>query len=179
MDDGDRLTPAAIFQIVGDVKDRKADPQDAKQLLAHFCDCYDRREPIPPELLMHLRDSFSAYLSGRQSIESALGLARRTGRPNADPEMRIAMATEVLRMRLENRTAHQEALAQVSEKFGWGITIVSEAWAAHRLDAVLMLRLERQMDSCPWSDDERERLLEIFEGVPGFIPSGKSANKPE
>jgi len=177
--DDDNLTPAAINQIAWDVVERKADPKDARLLLEHFRDCYDRWEPIPHELLMHLRDSFAAYLSGKQSIESALGLVRKTGRPTADPEMRIAMATEVLRLRLKNRTAHQEAIAQVSQSFGWGITIVSEAWAAHRQDAVQTLRLERSLDSYPWSDDERERLCEIFDGVPGFIAPGNSPNKAE
>jgi hypothetical protein len=179
MSNDDRLTPAAINQIAWDVVERKADPKDARLLLEHFRDCYDRREPIPHELSMHLRDSFAAYLSGKQSIESALGLVRKTGRPTADPDMRIAMATEVLRLRLVQRATYEDAVAQVGDAFGWGKTIVGEAWEAHRQDALLTLRCEKALDSYPWTDDEQARLNEIFDGVPGFITPGKSGNKAE
>jgi len=86
------------------------------------------------------------------------------------------MAADVLRCRLDG-TAHQECLAVVSDKYGWGQTIIGEAWAAHKQDALILLRLERAADKYPWAPDEVQRLAEIFKDEPWFIAPGKSPNK--
>ena len=130
-------------------------------------------------LLRHLRDSFQNYLSGnRKTMESALGLKRKKARPKADPEMRIDMAYEVLSLRLV-KMSHQDALHEVSEKFGRGITVIGEAWVTHKFDVLAKMRFERLANSRPWKPDEFKRLKEIFCKKPRVITSEKSRTKPE
>lgn len=170
----DKLTPATIFQIAWEIRDGEADPEDARRLLELFCECRDGNHP--PGLIEHLRSAFSIYLKGERTLESALGLARRKGRPKADPDMRQRMAAEILQHRLAGMP-HQECLTKVSEKFGWGETIVGEAWRDNQLDALILLRLERALDEYPWTANEVERLSEIFASAQWFIAPGKSQNK--
>lgn len=158
----EKLTRAFINFIAWDIREGVASPEDARRLLECFCNAFDDRESFPPELLHHLRDAFRAFLDGEKTIEAALGIARKTGRPKADPEMRGQMATEILRLRLFDGVSHQDALAIVSERFGWGETIVAEAWREHQQDAIVMIRLERALESYPWTPEEVQRLDEIF-----------------
>lgn len=157
----EKLSRAAIHGIAWDIREGEASPEDARSLLECFCNAFDDKESIPPELLRHLRDAFSTFLKGEKSIEAALGIARKTGRPKADAEIRAQMAREILRLRLGG-TSHQNALAAVSERFGWGETIVAEAWKCHQQDAIALIRMERHLESYPWTPEEVTRLDEIF-----------------
>ena|SRR3569833_302148 len=168
----EKLTRATINFIAWDIREGVASPEDARRLLECFCNTFDDRESFPPELLHHLRDAFRAFLDGDKTIDAALGIARKTGRPKAAPEIRMQMATEILRLRLDG-TSHQEALATVSERFGWGETIVAEAWRAHQLDAIVMIRMERHLESYPWTPDEVARLDEIFANKSWYLTPEK------
>lgn len=175
----ENLTPRAIVQIAWDVIDGKADKADAENLLALFCDCVDNRQPVPRDLAVHLRDSFRRYLAGEKTIGAALGLAKKKGRPKADQELPIKMATEVLRLRMR-KTIHEGALANVAGKFECGVTAVSDAWRKHSQDAIISIRLERHLDKFPWTAREMAMLDSIFVGKSWYIgTSGKSAIKPE
>lgn len=174
----DELTQADIIQIAFEIREQTADPEDARRLLSQFCDFYDdRNETIPHELIMHLRDSFRSFLAGEQKLESAFGLKRKRARPKADPKMRTLMAVELLRLRLI-KVSHQDALNEVSEKFGWGVSVIGEAWNAHKQDALICLRLERTLDASAWMPDEITRLTEIFGKEPWILAPEKSATKP-
>ncbi len=168
----EKLTRAFINFIAWDIREGVASPEDARRLLECFCNVFDGKESFPPELLHHLRDAFRAFLDGEKTIEAALGIARKKGRPKADPEMRGQMATEILRLRLDG-TSHQEALATVSEQFGWGETIVADAWREHQLDAIVMIRLERHLETSPWTPEEVQRLDEIFAGKSWYLTPEK------
>jgi hypothetical protein len=162
----EKLSRAAIHEIAQDVREGEASPKDARSLLECFCGAVDDREAIPPELLRHLRDAFRAFLNDEKTIEAALGIARKTGRPRADPEIRMQMAEAILRLRLDGM-AHQEALSTVSEQFGWGETIVAEAWRTHQQDAIVLLDLEHWLESDSWTPQALARLEEIFTNKPG------------
>lgn len=178
MGDSSELTRAMIFQIAWEVREGKAKPDEARRLLEYFCDCYDEGKEIPEYLIRHLRDAFRAYLNTRTTtIQRALGLTRKRGRPEAGEEQRTHMAAEVLRHRLKGE-AHQDALESASEVFGCGISIVGEAWAQYKQDAIAMLRLERALDSYPWTPPEVDRMCKIFQGETWFIAPENSANKP-
>jgi len=157
----DDLTQADIIQIAFEIREQTAEPEDARRLLSQFCDFYDRNEAIPHELIMHFRDSFRVHLAGEQKLESALGLKRKKARPKADPKLRTVMATELLRLRLM-KMSHQDALQEVSEKLGGGVSVIGEAWNAHKQDALICLRLERTLDASAWTPDEITRLTEIY-----------------
>jgi len=182
------LSPNEILEIASEIREQTAKPDDARQILEHFCDLHDLwltnrlnddQSSQFKILLQHLRDSLHNYLSGnRKTLESALGLKRKKARPKADPEIRIDMAYEVLILRL-TKMSHQDALREVSEKFGWGITVISEAWATHKFDVLAKMRFERSANSRPWKPDEFKRLKEIFCKKPRVITSEKSRTKPE
>lgn len=173
------LTRAEIHQIACRIRDQTATPEDAQQLLTQFCDFWDRGATIPLELNRYLRDSFISYLEGNQNLESALGLKRKKARPRADPKLRTDMATQILKLRLMEDMSHEDAREKVSAKFGWGITIMNDAWKAHKQDALISLRLERASDGYPWTAEEVKGLTKILGKEPWFVSAEKLATKPD
>lgn len=167
----EEITPATIFQIAWEIRDGEADPDDARRLLEHFCEC--PQHLLPNSLHEHLRLAFGAYLRGEKTIDAALGLTKRKGRPRADQDMRTRMAVEVLRRRMDG-VAHQECLELVSEEYGFGTTIVGESWRQFKQTALIVLDLEcSRRESGNWSPSEKNRLIEIFGSEPWFRHNGK------
>jgi hypothetical protein len=78
---GEPLTESQINQIAFAVRDGTAKPQDAKRLMAHFCELVEHRKPLPPRLLEHFRATFRAYLDGTKKLEAALGVVARGDGP--------------------------------------------------------------------------------------------------
>lgn len=176
--DVEELTHANIWHIAWDIREGKANPSDARRLLEKFCNEFDRGMfnsgmYTQDYLLRHLRDAFRAYLDKEKTIEAALGLVKKTGRPKADEQVRMQMAAEVLRCRI-NGMSHQDALSEVSTNFGWGETIVAEAWAAWQPEAIYRLRNERPRDESPWTLTEIQKMDEIFGDKPWYMTPGKS-----
>src|SRR5713101_7323956 len=105
-----QLSPSKLNLIAFDVRDGKAKPGDAKRLLAHFCDCVQAGKPVPDRLMEHLKDAFRAYLQGRRVVDGrvfvvrtinvALGIKAKKGRPTADEQRKIQIAAAVLEKRL-------------------------------------------------------------------------------
>jgi hypothetical protein len=161
------LTPSELNLMAFDVRDGKASKDDAKLLLQLFCQSIEHglisaRDPVADLLLAHIREAFRAYLNGGRTIEAAFGLTRKMGRPaEADEQMQMQMAAEVLRHRLAGGS-HQEALAEAADRFERGVTIVGEAWRRHRVAALVIVRDERDRDRYPWTPEEVERLKQIF-----------------
>lgn len=169
------LTPATILEIAYEARQGKADPDDARRVIEMFCASADSN--FPPELIGHLQASFREYLSGGKTLEAALGLVRKKGRPDANENVRQSMAAAVLRNRLDGMT-HESSIAAVSDEFGWGESIIKEAWADNKQIALTLLRLERAEDGSHWTENERERLTKIFAKEPWFTPPEKSPIKP-
>lgn len=166
----EKLSPREIFSITCDVNDGTADKADAEKLLAQFCAYVDNQQPLPRDLAVHLRDAFRRYLGGEKTIDSALGLVKKKGRPAANEDEQTLMATEVLRRRFLG-TSHQDALSFVAEKLNCAESTVGEAWKKHKLDAWIVFRMERNPDESPWSEDELNRLVKIIEkNQPPFAP---------
>ena len=172
------LNSAEVNQIACEILDQTAKPEDARRLLSQFCDLYDwgidkfqedqaRQFEI---LLRHLRDSFISHLEEGQNLESALGLKGKMGRPKADPNIRMQMAKEVLKLRLKS-LSHQDALVQVSKKFGWVESVIGEAWKEYKQDGVILLRQERPSDAYPWTPEEVEKLTKIYKKLNEEIES--------
>ena len=177
--DAEELTPSAIFSIAWDIRDGNANPADARRLLEKFCNDFDKgmfRTGMNEQdyLLRHIRDSFCDYLDNeKKTIEAALGLVKKKGRPKADEQVRMKMAAEVLRYRMGGGS-HQDALTEVSKTFCWGETIVGEAWAAWQFEAIIVLRCERPLDEFPWTPDEIKKMDEIFGDKPWYVMPGKA-----
>jgi hypothetical protein len=169
------LTDFQINQIAFAVRDGIATPEDAKRLVAHFCELIERRKPFPPRLLEHFREAFSAYLSGTKSLEQALGMARKKGRPPADEVIQAKMAAEVMRRRLVG-TSHQQALEETAHKYGWAESVISIAWRGHRMSALQLIVVERVNIQPLFTESEKRLLRKIFHDMPKLDYSGKIAD---
>ena len=78
------------------------------------------------------------------------------------------MATEVLRLRMAGDN-HRDALGTVAAQFFKEETTISDAWAEWKQDALIALRLERDLDKFPWSEEEIQRLEKIYEKEQRFL----------
>jgi hypothetical protein len=153
------LTRARIFQIAWDVRQGEADPDDARRLIALYC---EPNNEAPRELVDHIKSSFRAYVSGEaSSLDSAFGLKRRRGRTPSNEQARINIAVAVLRQRLLGKS-YEDALADTEELLKIGRTKITEAWSACKLEALVTVRLGRPNDR-PWSPVEQRRLIAIYE----------------
>jgi hypothetical protein len=169
-----RLTPAHINQIAFAIRDKKGAPDDARALLALFCQAVESRrilprDPVANRLLEHVRGALRAALDGRgrdSSVDRALGLIRRRGNQHQVPEGElILMAAEVLRHRLAGKP-HQSALDKAEKRGGWAQGLISKAWRMYPQTALMVVQAER--GSAGFSEEERERLRRIFKNRPGF-----------
>lgn len=153
-------TPGEQIQISWDAKDGRAKPDDVKRMMELFCDCVDSGEEIPRNLAIYFRDSFRRHLDseGKVNIERSLGLKRRKGRPEANNSN---LAVDFLRFRMQGES-HQESLALVSERFECGESIVADAWKYDQLFAYATLTKERQTAGQPWTEEEKDRLVELL-----------------
>lgn len=159
------LTNSDIRQIAGNLRDDRAAPDDARMLLEQFVHgCYADDGP-PSELLIYLRDAFSDFLYGGKSLQVALHLKKSRGRPKANRAMHVDMATELLHHRLEKDVSHEKAVDHVVEKFGYGRTVVTDAWGAYKNNALERLRSERPAND-PWSPQQLEILTKTYQVGP-------------
>lgn len=183
-----RFTLSALNLIAFSVREGNASKDDARALLTLFCQCVEHgqisaRNPVADRLLEHVREAFRTCLKGERSVESALGLVRKPGRPNADAsrneadeQTRMQMAAAVLRHRLAG-SSHQDALAAVENKFCWGQTIIGKAWATNKQNALILLRNDRIPDG--FTVKEKARLVELFKDEEWLIAPGNSAVSPK
>jgi hypothetical protein len=184
------------------VADGTGTPEEARELIAEFVR-QARASRLEPRLIEHFSDCFAAFLAGErhllpvpeagrfaptpvpiQSLEKAFGLTRTTrGRPSTDRETRCAVAMAVLGRMLSGETLEVAAEMVASERRQKCLPISSEtevrdAWARHKLDGLLWLRVSRlpevDKSAAPWAPREVERLTVLFKDVPGFIPPGMS-----
>jgi hypothetical protein len=168
------LTSSQINLIAFAVRDGGAEPEDARRLMQHFCELVDRGRQVPPQLLQHFRQSFSAYLDGTKKLEAALGVVRKRGRPQADENLRREIAAEILRQRLVGKS-HEQALMHTATQFGWSETIISEAWKNYKFSAIDLILIERANRHPKFSVSEQKRLANIYPNMPRIDSSGKIA----
>ena len=172
------MTESQINQIAFAVRDGIAKPEDARRLLEHFVELVDRGKPVSPRLLEHLREAFSAYLNGTKSLEQAVGVARKKGRPPADEIIRAEMAAEVMRLRLAG-ISHQQALSETARKYGWAESIISTAWRGHRMSALQLIAAERVNSVPRFAEQEKKLLKRMFRDMPELDTPEKSPTKPK
>lgn len=169
MDYPNDLTAAGVRQIYMQVVQGTADPSDVRRVLAIFSEPDRQNGMTLHEATKFLQRRIAVFLKDGTSIESALGLTRPKGRPHGEEETRIEMAAAVLSRRMSGMP-HQEALEEVSARFGWGKTQVGEAWKLYKMDALLTVRLQRAHDKYPWSEAEVAQLRKIFKKDQWFTP---------
>jgi hypothetical protein len=143
----------------------KASFEDAKRVLAHFCDCVERGEPVPWRLMRHFSDAVRSYLDGdRLTLDAAFGVKRsERGRPPDETRL-IGIAVAFLRLRLKGLT-HFKA----REKTGWSRNTVDVAWQFHKMEALTLLWAERAHQGLSWTEEEKSRLCKIFKSKNGIV----------
>lgn len=130
-----------------------------------------RNEPITTDELRFLARAFRSFLNGKEALERALRLSQKPGRPPKAESDDIAIAREVLRYHLAGASL-TDAAEIVSEACydgpdaRQGTTQIRKAWAAHKHDALIALRLERPQNAYPWTPAEIKRLRKIYRNVP-------------
>ena len=176
MEEDKPISPAEFNLIASLVHDDEADPEEARELLEDICNRVDREERLPPVVLRYIRDSLRGYLDGsRKSLDRSFCVKRKVGKPKADRGQRVAIATEILRLRLKGRN-YEYAVSAVGRQFNKESSVIGEAWAAHKFDAYITLRLERPEGKPPWTEREIQRLYKIFSKESWLIPPGKKHN---
>ena len=154
------LTPATINQIIYEIRDGEADPEDAKRLLLLFCDTASR--DVPNQVIEFLQRAISGFLRGeKRTLDAAFGLARAEGRPKADEEIQTKMAASVLKLRIKG-VPHQESLATVGEQYSKSQSVIREAWKAKKSMALAVVAIERSLGNLPFEGRERRQLLRIY-----------------
>jgi hypothetical protein len=171
--DEDELTLGQICEIASDIRDGKADPEQARRLLRHFLDCTERGRPdqkvLPDPLLEFFRYVFTVYLKNPRpgNLERLLGLTPGRGKP-ANPktaENYHMIAWEVLRRRLEGKL-FSDAVLDASEKFRIHERNVQDIWGDHKhvalgLEAVCR-GLEASDKKAWWTNEEKIRLRKMY-----------------
>jgi hypothetical protein len=159
----EKVTLGEIRQIAFELREQEGglDPDRARRLLEAFCDSVDRGKAPPAEMMAHLNTAFRAYLGGKD-LEAALGLTRRAGAPSA-VGLHQGMAMRVLERRLAG-LSYRAAVTSTAPEPGAirEESVVKAAWAKHKGDALLALRLRRAVSDKEWMPDELARLKRIF-----------------
>jgi hypothetical protein len=167
VEDEDELTPGLICQTSSDIRDGKADPEQARRLLRHFLDCTERRRPdqkvLPDPLLEFFRHVFAVYLKDPRpgNLEKLLGLTRQgRGRPiNPETAENYHMiAWEVLRRHLEGKS-FSNAVLDASVKFSFHERNVQDIWKDHKRVALNLEAVSRALEASDkkarWTDEEK------------------------
>jgi hypothetical protein len=184
------LTLENINLIAFAASEGTADAADVRQALDLFFRLVTANKAVPIRLTEYVAESFGRFLGKKyfhgpderkaESLDSAFGLLRKQGRPQADEQRRIAMAASVLRLRLK-KTSHQSALECAAQAHGSNTATVGEAWKVYLLSAIIVIRNERDPDVYPWTAHEKHILETIerdhvkrSEGGPKRSTQGKS-----
>jgi hypothetical protein len=204
-EDKEPLSPADIHWRASCVADGSAPPESARELIAEFVR-QSRSGRIEPRLIEHVSDCFAVFLAGERklipslqagincakpvsikTLEKAFGLTRVTrGQPAIDEDTQCAVAMEVLDRMLLGDTLEVASEFVARDRWAASLQISSEtqvrgAWAKHKMDGLLWLRIYRTSDVSPdgppWSAAELTRLAEIFKDEPWYVPPGVDAKK--
>jgi len=138
----------------------EAHPDDAIAALA----CLRRTLNSRAELSKNQKHFLLRALNGVSrglTLNQAFGLERpRAGRPVVAEGRQIEIAKEVLRRLLSGKDL-QNAAEDAAKQSGSSATQARKYWAAHKIDAIAAVRIERLHDSNPWTNVELERLRGI------------------
>jgi hypothetical protein len=161
-----KLSPGEIIEVAARLQQGMTEPASACQLLDAFCASIEAGGTPAPAIMEYLRTAFRAYRRGERELAEALGLSRPKGKPATPEDHQRDMAAALLRYRLDRHggASHQEALDEVSKKWGYGQTVIGKSWAKYKLYAREMLLAERKIEG-RWEPKEREYLKKIYENV--------------
>ena len=140
------MNTAEIKDLIDAIYHGNADPNDAKKLLKLFCDCLDKSEPVPNDILIFLKHAFTAVLTEEKTLDKALGLKRKRGTPKRDEEKDILVALQFLRLKNAGET-YLSTTISLAEKLNISQGHVKKCWKQYKDDAKLRLRLEKYREN--------------------------------
>jgi hypothetical protein len=200
----DDLGPGGINWLASLVDEGTAKREDAIRLISEFVR-QSRSGKIEPRLIEHVRNCFLVFLAGERilvsweagpekaarvsigTLDKAFGLTRAApGRAPMDQDDLREAAMQVLAIRLSDAAASlEQASSDVAEqRKNAGLSVssdsqVRDAWARYKQDGLLWLRISRLTSVDPsapaWTEKEMQRLTELFETEPWFVPPGVNA----
>ena len=157
----ENLTPANIFQIAWEISEQTHDPIDAKRLLYKYCDLFKKKEPIPFELFQHFNDAFIKYLSGDTDLDTAFGLTPGKKRSGINKQMGFDIAVDLLKERIKGNS-NQVALKTLAKTYGWSERTIGDIWKKNKLEAVIILRLQKGLEGIDLTEEEMNNIIKLF-----------------
>ena len=140
------MTPGEIKDLIDAIYHGTADPDDAKKLLKLFCDCIDKSEPVPDDILFFLKHAFTSIIKEEKTANRALGLKRKRGTPKRDEEKDILVALQFLKFKNAGET-YLSTTISLAEKLHISQSHVKKCWKRYKDDAKHRLRLEQYLES--------------------------------
>ena len=140
------MTPGEIKDLIDSIYHGNANPNDAKELLQIFCDCLDKSEPVPNDILIFLKHAFTAVLTEEKTLDKALGLKRKRGTPKRDEEKDTLVALQFLKLKNAGET-YLSSTISLAEKLNISEGHVKKCWNRYRDDAMLLLRIEQHLEN--------------------------------
>ena len=140
------MTTTEIKDLIDAIYHGTADPDDAKKLLKLFCDCIDKSEPVPDDILFFLKHAFTSIIKEEKTANRALGLKRKRGTPKRDEEKDIRVALQFLKLKNAGET-YLSTTISLAEKLNISEDQVKKCWKQYKDDAKLRLRLEQYRES--------------------------------
>ena len=146
------MTPGEIKDLIDAIYHGTADPDDAKKLLKLFCDCIDKSEPVPDDILIFLKHAFTDVLTEEKTLNKALGLKRKRGTPKRDEEKDIRVALQFLKLKNAGET-YLSTTISLAEKLNISEVQVKKCWKRYKDHAKHRLRLEQYLKSHSEKED--------------------------
>ena len=146
------MTPGEIKDLIDAIYHGTADPDDAKKLLKLFCDCIDKSEPVPDDILIFLKHAFTDVLTEEKTLNKALGLKRKRGTPKRDEEKDIRVALQFLKLKNAGET-YLSTTISLAEKLNISEDQVKKCWKRYKDHAKHRLRLEQYLKSHSEKED--------------------------
>jgi hypothetical protein len=140
------MTPGEIKELIDSIYHGTADPNDAKKLLKLFCDCLDKSEPIPDDILIFLKHAFTSIIKEEKTANRALGLQRKRGTPRRDEKKDKLIALQFLKL-LNSGEPHVSARLILAERFFISEGQVKKCWANYEEEARLLLRMDNYLEN--------------------------------
>lgn len=140
------MTTSEIKDLIDAIYHGIADPDDAKKLLKLFCDCIDKSEPVPDDILIFLKHAFTAVLTEEKTLDKAIGLKRKHGTPKRDEKKDTLIALQFLKL-LNSGESHVSARLILAEKLFISEGQVKKCWENYEEKARYLLRIENYREN--------------------------------
>ena len=174
-DEFENIGPSWINNLVFDIRDNTAQPDDVELMMAYYCHLYQSSEGIPPKTLHQflrlINQVFGEYLERKANnqfsgaLEAAFGLTRKQGDRNLE-KRNEDIATDVARYHIIRRdcSIHNATMKVVKDRDLKKSTIET-AWKHHKVMAIIRVRLELKHQGKDFNPGQLKRAHKIIDPI--------------